>query len=813
MSTKQKEIIKKHILGIVFSIIAFISFFFIFSIIKLNNSLPDYNNEIDISGLKSSVKIYRDSCAIPYIIAENDEDAMFALGYVHAQERMFQMDMFRRAGEGRLSEIFGSQTVFYDKLFKTLGLYKLIKENYNKYSNESKKFLEAYSNGVNAFINKTNGNFPIEFKLLEYEPYKWKPEHSLLILKMMAWQLNISWWTDIVFTHLVQKLGAEKVRDILPDYPENTPTIIPTSISNYPEVALDLIRLDRDFRQFIGFNGTHIGSNNWVINGKKSSSGKPIMANDPHLSLSAPGQWFVVVIKSPQLNAQGFTIPGVPGIVIGNNSDISWALTNIMADDCDFYNEIFDSTGTKYLFNNDWHELKIYRDSIVIKDSLTIDFEIKATHRGPIISEVHTFNKLFPNEYQNKSQMSIKWTALDFSDEQLAMIKLNKAKNWNDFKDGLKHYVAPGQNFIYADKEGNIGYVFGARLPIRGTNNTSFVFDGTTDSDDWKGYVPYDQVPKLFNPTRNFIATANNKTDKNFEYHITNLWEPNSRIEKINELLINKTKHSVQDFMSYQMDFYSNYAKNIVPYILNAFQDFEIKDKNLLLSLELLSKWDFIMHENNQTPLIYSVFYKFLLENIFLDEMGDALFNEYIFVANIPYRVINQLFEKNESSWFDNITTNNFESRDDIIRKSLSEALDYLEKKFGKHIVNWQWGNAHQISFMHTFHGVSDLLNETFDLGHFRIGGDGTTIFLSQYQLNDQFDVILGPSMRYIYDFANPDEFYFILPTGQSGNVLSEHYNDMIDFWLKGKYHKINTNIRTIESGDNDLLILNPKNN
>ncbi|MBN1639216.1 MAG: penicillin acylase family protein [Ignavibacteriales bacterium] len=813
MATKRKELIKKHIIGISFSLLAFVFFFIVFSLLKLHDSLPDYSGELNFQQIKAPVKIYRDSCAVPYIIAENDEDAMFALGYVHAQDRMFQMDILRRAGEGRLSELFGNSTVFYDKMFRTLGLYRIITENYNKYSNESRTFLESYSQGVNTFIQEAEGNFPIEFKLLEYEPYEWRPEHSLLILKLMAWQLNISWWTDISFTHLVQKLGVEKVEDILPYYPENAPTIIPSNISNSPEVTLDLIRLDRSFREFMGFNGTHIGSNNWVINGKISVSGKPIMANDPHLSLQSPGQWFVAVIKSPNLNVQGFTIPGVPGVVIGNNGNISWALTNIMADDCDFYNEVFDSTGMKYLFNNNWRPLNAIIDSVVVKDSLTINFEIKSTHRGPIISEIHTFNKFFPNPYIKKSNISIRWTALDFSDEMLTMIKLNKAKNWNDFNDGLKHYAAPGQNFIYADKDGNIGYIFGARLPVRRTNNTSFVFDGTTDADDWKGYVPFEEVPKYFNPTTNFIATANNKTVQNFKYHITNLWEPTSRIERITELLRQKSKHSVHDFMSYQMDLYSNYAKGIVPYILNAFKGFEIQDKNLLLTLELLSKWDFIMHENSQIPLLYSVFFNFLLKNIFLDEMGEDLFNEYIFIANVPLRVVNELLKKNNSKWFDNVNTTEIESRDDIIRQSISDALNYLEKNIGKDIVNWQWGNIHQITFQHNFHGVSSVLDEAFDLGPYRMGGDGTTVFLSQYKFNNPYDVVLGPSMRYIYDFANPDEFYYVLPTGQSGNVLSKHYKNMIEHWIKGKYFKINTNIKSIENSDNDLLILNPKNN
>ena len=336
---------------------------------------------------------------------------------------------------------------------------------------------------------------------------------------------------------------------------------------------------------------------------------------------------------------------------------------------------------------------------------------------------------------------------------------------------------------------------------------------------DWKGIVPAQDIPVIFNPSENFIASANNKTLKNFKYHISNLWEPSSRIDRIRELLTGKEKHSVSDFKEYQMDFVSPYAKNIVPYVLNAFEGIKVKDKNLNTALELFSDWDFDLNKYSQTPSIYAVFLKHLLKNIYYDEMGNDLYNRFVFMANVPYRSLLQVLQKPDLDWFDNINTTKRETRDEIIRKSLAEALTELEKIFGKDIVDWQWGKLHKVTFKHPFSGNFSLLDNFIDIGPFEIGGDGTTINNTEYPFTEsieefsafrhnEFDNVLGPSMRFIYDFANPDEFNLILTTGQSGNVMSDHYKDQNPLWLEGRYMKISTDEMSIKKSNKDLLII-----
>lgn len=787
----------------------------------LKRSLPVYSGELRVSEIKNEIQIFRDEYAIPYIFTKDEEDVAFALGFLHAQERMFQMDVARRAGEGRLSEIFGTKTIPFDKLFLTVGIKNTAERILVEANPLTKKMLTAYAKGVNHYIDDARGRYSVEFDILGYQPYEWKPLHSIIIIRMMAWELNIGWWSDIAFTHLVQKLGEEKVKEILPDYPENAPTIIPPETKKLSRVSLDLIQTDRNYRYFAGIAGNHIGSNNWVVNGNKSASGKPVIANDPHLAFSLPGKWYAAVINSDNINVAGVTLPGVPGVVIGKNKNISWVLTNVMADDSDFYLEKIDYENKKYFFNDEWKNLTIREDTIRIKDSADVVIEIKSTHRGPIISDIHQYNLMYPDNVHQKSSISMRWTGNDVSDEYYSIYSINKASNWEEFKYYVSYFKVPGQNFVYADNDGNIGYICAAKLPVRNSVNPTFVYDGTSDKYDWKGFVPYNEMLMLLNPSSNYIASANNKTVKEFKYHISNIWEPHSRITRITQMLESREVHSVNDFQQYQFDFVSPYAEEITAFIIEAFKGIKITDQNMKIALDLLESWDFNLTAESQTPSIYAMFYKYLLKNIFEDEMGENLFNEYIYVANIPYRTVLKMLNDNRSSWFNNINTKQVETRDMIIRKSLADALYNLETEYGDKPENWQWGKLHNVTFRHMFSGASSLIDKLINIGPYSIGGDGTTVFNTEYFFSKPvsiiaptqlkpFDVIVGPSMRFIYDFAEPEFFHLVLPAGQSGNVMSEHYKDMTDMWLNGSTIKVITDEEKIRNNEFKLLRLIP---
>lgn len=782
----------------------------------LNSSLPKYEGEINNSEISADIQIYRDSMAIPYIIAKTEEDAAFALGYVHAQDRLFTMDLIRKAGQGRLAEIFGAASLPFDKMFRTVGLKRIVDENYKKMNPASLRLINSYAKGVNFFIKNAEGKYPVEFDVLGYDPEEWKPEDCLIVGRMMAWELNISWWIDFTFSALVQKFGEQKILEILPDYPENSTLVLPLGIKNYPNISRSLVEVDRHFREFMGMSGTHLGSNNWVVNGKKSSTGFPIIANDTHLHFSAPSRWYAAVIRGGDWKVDGFTLPGAPVVVVGKNENISWGITNIMLDDADFYIEELDSTQKKYLFNGDWKNLETTKDTIKVKNEKPFVFEIRTTHRGPIISDIHPFSVLYP-ESKSSATISMRWTGSDFSDELYALYSINKSKDWNEFKSAFQYYGLPGQNFVYADISGNIGYMFGGKLPIRSSISPTFICDGTTDKYDWKGFVPFNEIPSILNPSANYIATANNKVVSDFKYHISNIWEPSSRSERIHKLLTDKEKHSVQDYEKYQNDITSPYAQKIIPHILNAFEGVKIVDANLSSALQMFMQWDFDMNEFSQVPAIYAMFLKYFLQNTLLDEMGKDLFNEFVIVANVPYRTTLKLLADSTNSWFDNVATPKIEEKIDIIRKSLSDALGELENEYGKEAKNWQWGRMHKVVFKHSFSGASTLLDKFINIGPFSVGGDGTTLFNTEYPFNEgiksyslfnhkQFDNILGPTMRYIFDFSKPYQFQMILTTGQSGNIMSDHYKDMAELWLRGKYITVRTDEQSMKNDKNELF-------
>ncbi len=782
----------------------------------LNSSLPKYEGEISNSEVSADVQIYRDSMAIPYIIAQTEEDAVFALGYVHAQDRLFTMDIIRRAGEGRLSEVMGEKSIPFDKMFRTVGLKRIVEQNLRKIDAKSLNLLKAYSKGVNLYIKNSEGKYPAEFDVLGYDPEEWKPQHSLMVGRMMAWELNISWWIDFSFSYLLQKFGEKKILEILPDYPENSKLLLPVAAKNSPTISRSVVEVDKQFREFMGMSGTHLGSNNWVVNAKKSVSGFPIIANDTHLHFSAPSRWYTAVIRAGNWNAAGFTIPGAPAIVIGKNENISWGVTNIMLDDADFYTEKLDSTNKKYLFNNEWKDLAVIKDTIKVKNEKDVVFEIKSTHRGPIISDIHPFAVLY-HDTKNSAVISMKWLGAEFSNELNAFYSINKAKNWSEFRASFKDYGLPGQNFVYGDKAGNIGYVFGGKLPVRNSVSPTFIYDGTTDQFDWKGIVPMNELPVIFNPSTNYLATANNKLVKDFKYHISNIWEPSSRSERIQTLLTSKEKHSVGDYKKYQMDITSPYAEKVVKHLLEAFNGIKVIDENLNTSLKMFKQWGYEMDEFSQVPTIYAMFLKYFLHNTLLDEMGKDIFDEFVFVANVPYRTALKMLNDSSNTWFDNVSTPKVESKNEIIRKSLSDALAELENTFGKDITAWQWGRIHKATFKHSFAGASSLIDKFINIGPFSIGGDGTTLFNTEYPFKEgiesyplfnhnQFDNILGPTMRYICDFAKPNEFQMILSTGQSGNFMSDHYRDMSEMWLRGKYVTVRTDEQSIKNRRNKLL-------
>ena len=771
----------------------------------VTKSFPVVDGTLVVAGLQNRVTIQRDEFGIPHIFAANEHDLFFAQGYVHAQDRLWQMDVARRAGEGRLSEVFGSSTLKFDKLFRTVGMKRIAEKLEQNLHPESRRVLQAYSDGVNAFITSHRGKYPVEFDMLNYTPEEWKPVHSLLVARLMAWELNISWYVDLVLGDLYKTFGEEKAQEIFPTYPENGPVIVPKELRTnlFSDNLLKLIDVDQEFRVLYGITGTHIGSNAWAVSPQKSVSGKAMLANDPHLGFSAPSKWYELHLHSGEYDVAGVSLPGTPMVVIGHNQRIAWGLTNVMADDADFYLEMTNSAG-EYLFRDVWSPMTVIQDTILVKDSSSVILTVKLTNHGPIINDVNPVGSITKDVL-----VSMRWTGQDVSDELYSLMLINKAKNWNEFKSGVREFTVPGQNFVYADIDGNIGYLAGVRLPIRSAQNPTLPMPGWTGEYDWTGFVPFERLPSLYNPPQHFIATANNKmTDNSYPYHISNLWEPPSRIQRLDELLSKEEKLSVEDFERIQGDYFSYFAKQTTPYILHAFDSVTVLNADIKTSLSYFQNWHFQLSKDDVPTTLFHVFFTHLLRNIFLNKMGETLYQKYIFIANIPYRTVPALLRNPSSWWFDDPSTPQIEKRDDVIRKSLGEAIQELKASLGGEMKTWQWGLLHTVTFRHPF-GAQPPLGSVFNIGPFPVGGSGTTLNNGEYYLATPYQETLGPSMRQIVDFSDINGALSVIPTGESGQPMHEHYSDQTPLWLSGEYHQLPIDsIRIAEATKHTLYLL-----
>ncbi|MFA6469105.1 MAG: penicillin acylase family protein [Bacteroidota bacterium] len=796
----------KIIIGAGLSLFVIVCALFFILRYLVTKSYPEVDGEITVTGLRQSVKIYRDEFGVPHINAQNEYDLFFAQGYVQAQDRLWQMDLTRRAGEGRLSEILGTPTVKFDKMLKTVGFKRIAEQLEQQLHPQSREILRAYSDGINEFIRTHKGKFPVEFDMLNYEPEEWRPVHSLMISRLMAWELNISWHVDVVLGELVAKLGEEKARMVFPTYPENGPVIVENTAARKQLHALQkFASLHKEFKQFFGTTGTHIGSNAWAVSPQKSVSGKAMLANDPHLGLSLPAKWYEIHLTGGAVNVAGMSLPGTPLVILGHNANVAWGFTNVMADDADFYFEKTDSLGAdKYLFKGEWKDIEILYDTVRVKDSSEVPFVIRKTIHGPAVNEIYPLEEIASSDF-----ITMKWTGFEMSDELYAIYLVNISHDWQSFLNGVREFTVPGQNFVYADKNGNIGYHPGVRLPKRASTNPTLPFAGWTGEHEWLGYIPFEQLPSSFNPPEGFIATANNKTTNVTDYHISNLWEPPSRIQRIREVLQAKQLFDVSDFKRLQNDTYSHFAKEMTPFILSAFSQAAISDSKTETAINYFRNWNFQYGKDDVPAAIFELFFHHLISNLFRDEMGNELFKQYIYLANMPYRVTLSLLNDTGTVWFDNVNTPEIETRDEIIRKSLEDALNDCAEKLGGQMKEWRWGRLHTLTLKHPFGDIA-VLQSIMNIGPFEVSGSGTTVNNGEYRLGTPYSMTLGPSMRSIVDFGNVNSALSVIPSGQSGQPMHDHYSDQTPLWKNGEYHTMPIDESEVVKISKNILYLVP---
>lgn len=752
------------------------------------SSLPRQDGKLELAGLGANVKILRDSLGVPYIVAKSDSDAYYALGFVHAQDRLFQMEMYRRLGEGKLSEILGGKTLAIDELFRTLRFTQMADSLYRDSSPLSKDILRWYSKGVNAYIRNAKA-MPAEFAMLQFSPAPWRPRDCYIVARLMAWELNISWWTKPVFGELYDSLGAKKASLLIPLFSgredrqaHGEKTRISPELKGFSEANSQAMAMFEGVRAPDCF-----GSNNWTISPRRTNDGAAILCNDPHLAFTQPAKWYFVDISAPSLHAMGASLPGTPGIVIGRNEDIAWGMTNVMADDSDFYIMQTDSANqNEYWYNGKLLPFITTDDTIEMKDSTPYIFVRRMTVLGPVVSGVvsgsYKMTPLHSEEAGPRHIVVLRWAAYWPSDEVRSIYLLNTADNFQKFIAALKYFGAPAQNFVYADVRGNIGYKVAGNIPLRRYPLPFLPQNGNSGANVWTSFIPFNRLPVSYDPSRGYYATANNRTTpESYPYYITDLYEPPSRIDRINSFITTHDTMSVQLSHKLQLDYYSDFMVLLDKRILNACK----VEKYFPKELVYLENFEGMITAKSVASTILNVSFVNLVHNIFEPLMGKSLFKRYALISNVPTRILKNFLDnpRELSELYD--VANGDSLLDMELVRGLEMSLDQLRARFGPRPIDWMWGNLHTLELKHLLSSNS-VIRRIYDLGPFPRGGTNTTVNNGEYSLDRPYDMLIGPSMRMIVDMGKPG-MYFSLPGGECGQVLSSHYSDFLDDYLKGE--------------------------
>jgi len=769
------DFMKKYLKLAPLSIVFLLAGFVFFIVLSFRLSKPIVSDQIPVAGLKDRVQILTDSWGVPHVSAQNEEDLFFACGYIHAKDRMWQMEVMRRLGSGRLSEIFGKRSLRRDRFIRNLGLKEAARKSFSKLFPQEKNLIMAYSRGVNFWMKSRGWNWPPEFLVLRFRPEPWDPLDSLLIKEVMSMLLCVDYPSEFLRGNLAKKLGAEKALQILEAEIEEVPTEIgEASTGELSDV-------------FLGGE-----SNNWVVSGKWTGSGKPLLANDPHLQISFPPIWYEAHLHCPTINVIGVTIPGMPFVVIGHNENIAWGVTNSGIDVQDLYIEKLDESEERYWTRDGWKPLVKKEEVFAVHGSKKPDrMTVYWTERGPIIT---------PEIIHSLTPISLRWSIHDGGREFGAFFMLNKARNWEEFQDALALYSAPSQNIVYADVEGNIGYWLMGRVPRRDPHSALFPFPGWIDSGHWQGFLKEEEKISYFNPDDGIVVTANNRIfPDSFPHYLSVDWDLPFRANRIRELLELRGNHDIESFMKIQSDIY---AKNGEIY-LQVLEGLSPNEPVSGEALNILRSWDRQM-ASGKAPLLYKTFCDVLTEETFKDELGEDFFF-FDFLFRRKNAGLLRILSDPQSPWFDDTDTSSNERQKEIVINSLRRAFEQLQKQYGP-AEEWDWGSIHSLRYTH-------LLGEAavfrfFNRGPYPVYGDAFTVNAT---FSKGVRTTHGASYRQIIDLSDFRNSVCVITSGQSGHFLSRHYDDQIPLWLEGRYHPMLFYQEDIEVNMLGRLILKPK--
>lgn len=768
---------------------------------SLKSSLPVEGVQQLTVGVSAPVTITRDASGLPHIRADSDVDAFFAVGYVHAQDRLWQLELQKRMARGRLSEVFGKKSVDADVWFRTLGLYESTKSAWPALSPEAQRSLTAYTAGINAWIAE-HRTLPVEFRVLGIQPEPWTELDSLAWVKLFALDLGGNFRREIARYVARQSLTEAQLPAFFPAYPEDAATTVAATDGLDAASLLALADFQEQLERDFALSHPNVGSNAWAVSGQHTRDGAAILANDPHLGLQIPSLWYAISVDAPTFKVSGMSLVGLPVAVLGRNASIAWGGTNMMADAQDLFFERPDTTGERYEVNGEWRPFQTRTEILQVRADFPqqlrrpyapVTLKVRSTRHGPVISDhFGVFNQ----------PVSLRWTALDPGDTSYeAFFRLNYAKDWDSFQSALRHHVAPAMNIVYIDRAGNIGYVGAGRIPVRRQGEGTLPSPGWDDTYGWSGEVPPTRWPRSYNPPSGYIVSANNRVaDSAYPFFISHDWAPPTRARRIESLLRERIDANelvtISDMQRIQGDTKDLDATALMAELKRRLPEGEHADQ----AAAYLKNWDGDMRADSQAAAIFAVWMRHFRQNLFGDELRGSWSNPQAtnILRNLPESVrldyVLDLLKRDDQAWCDDIGTQEQETCDDVLAAAQNSALWELYKLKGDwSMATWRWDEVQSTTYAHTPFSQWKPLAKLFER---RVGSGGSensiNVASSHFNGADGYLQTFGAGFRQIIAMkGDRTEHLYMNSTGQSGNIMSPHYDDMVASFRDVRYRQL----------------------
>lgn len=750
---------------------------------------------LTLPGLSAAVEVVRDRWGVPHIYAPGRDDGLMALGFVHAQDRLFQMDVSRRLAQGRLAEVLGLAALETDRWSRVLGFWRATEGDLALLDAEEQAVLEAYAAGVNAYITANRYRMPAEFALLGYKPEPWTVRDSLGILKVLGWALGQNWDGELLRVLLAARVGAERAAEIDAAYPAGHPIVTGTdgqvAAEGLAQVADQVLASYRQAGQWLG-QAAAGASNAWVVGPQQAAMRRPLLANDPHMSVPMPALLYQnhLAIADGSLQVTGASLAGVPGVMAGHNERIGWGITAGRADAQDLTIEQRHPEQPNWFRRGEtWEPAQVLEEAIPVRGAAQPHVEtVLVTRQGPVVNGL-------VESAAGQPDLSLRWTGHEGSTSFRGLWRLQGAHDWQSFREALAFASEPALNFVYADVDGNIGYQYAGRVPVRGQGCGLIPGPGWDDHFGWEGFVSFGELPYALNPPEGRLVTANNKPAPDGGPFLGADWLPGYRALRIERMLQAKPRFTARDFQDMQMDVYSVQAEALIPYFIMVDSDQPLQRR----ILQELEAWNLRVDVDSFAAAAYEAMRLHLLDLVFGDKLGvqaapykgrpfSDIFTSSTFSGKAGQALV-WLLEEEESWWFHDAATGRQRTRDEVMLLALERTADTLYQLIGKDPRKWAWGKVHQVEFAHLM-GRGRWLRAIFSRGQFPVSGDENTVWMTGYDLALPFGMVTASTAyRQVLDVGDWDRCTAILPTGQSGQPLNAHYADFIDMWREGEQH------------------------